>query len=102
MLVPSAARMFAQVVHSPEIFSCFSPYCRVAEGLGGLALPPQIAACPGSINLRDLQLSQQKPGSFEAVSEPLTVFRWVRSWNSIRPFEMLKSCTKLKVNKPCY
>ncbi|KAF2365363.1 S-adenosyl-L-methionine-dependent methyltransferase [Trinorchestia longiramus] len=74
LLVPSGARIFAQVVSSEFLVSCNVPYRRKPACSTEFRLPTWLAACPGSTSLHDLQLSQLPPDLFTAVSEPLCVF----------------------------
>ena len=76
LLVPSAGRVFAQVVSSPDLHAFSKPHSTVPSRYKHLKLPPSIDICPGTISLHDIQMSQLSQHSFTSVSNPITVFEF--------------------------
>lgn len=78
-VVPHAATVYAQVVHSPFLRSHHSPLGPVLPAGGGhlrIEVPTE-GTCPGSPSLHDLQLSQLREGEdFTPLTAPLPVFRF--------------------------
>lgn len=77
-VVPHAATVYGQVVHSPFLRSHHSPLGPVLPAGGGhlrIEVPTE-GTCPGSPSLHDLQLSQLREGEdFTPLTAPLPVFR---------------------------
>lgn len=78
MVVPHAATVYAQVVHSPFLRSHHTPRpVRLAGGLRIEVPPGPLRTCAGSPSLHDLQLSQLREGEdFMPLTAPLPVFRF--------------------------
>lgn len=73
-MVPSAARIYAQVVKSDYLrrFHSFQPI-RVGNRWT-IHPPPDVAECPGTVSLHDVQLSQLDTSLFTPLTDPIKVF----------------------------
>lgn len=80
-VVPHAATVYAQVVHSPFLWSHHAPPgpVHLAGGTLRIEVPTEgpLRTCPGSPSLHDLQLNQLREGEdFTPLTAPLPVFRF--------------------------
>jgi len=76
IVVPSRARVYAQVVSSEQLRRCHSFHpIRVGNRLAILP-PSEVVDCPGTVSLHDLQLSQLDRDSFVPLIDPIKVFEF--------------------------
>ncbi|XP_015913660.1 protein arginine N-methyltransferase 7 [Parasteatoda tepidariorum] len=76
IVIPSAASVFVQIIHSPMI-SKWNKLLPVHVGPNQVIIPPKIvAACPGSAAVHDIQMSQVPADKFTALTDPTSVFRF--------------------------
>ena len=76
-MVPSAANVYAQVVHSPSIrrWNTFEP---ITLPDGSSVVPPaSVVNCPGAAAVHDLQLDQLSLDNFTEITSPTQVFKFV-------------------------
>jgi len=81
IVVPSAANMYVQLVHSPHVkkWNTYQPF---HSNHVSIDPPPEIASCPGAVALHDLQLDQLSEDKFQRITKPLKVFRFDYSGKS--------------------
>lgn len=76
IVVPQAANMYAQVIHSDEIQQWNQLLPVKVPGSGDIEPPPEIRDCPGAAAVLDLQMEQISQSQFTAVSNPIKVYRF--------------------------
>uniref|UniRef100_A0A182LSP5 Protein arginine N-methyltransferase n=1 Tax=Anopheles culicifacies TaxID=139723 RepID=A0A182LSP5_9DIPT len=80
LTIPHQATIYAQVVECPLVLSWQQlKTLSNADGDILLRVPPEVVSCRGSSAVFDMQLSQLSPGSFNALTDPIPVFKF--SWS---------------------
>lgn len=87
VVVPHAATMYAQVVHSPFLRShhTLSSVCMTPELQ--IKVPQSVQTCAGTSAVHDIQLSQLQESDFLPITEPLPIFRYDFTDAKTMPYE---------------
>lgn len=76
-MIPSAASVYVQIIDSPLI-SSWNKLLPIHVDSDKVINPPKnIASCPGSAAVHDIQMSQLPKDQFHAVTDPVCVFRYI-------------------------
>ncbi|XP_064466661.1 protein arginine N-methyltransferase 7-like isoform X2 [Ornithodoros turicata] len=82
IVVPQQATVYAQVVHSPFLYSFHTLLPLEVTPQSFITVPESIRKCAGAPAVHDLQLSQLQPSEFIPLSQPVPVFRF--DFNDVR------------------
>jgi len=75
-VVPSAANVYIQVVSS-RFFKRWNTFEPISLPNDELVMPPaEVATCPGTAAVHDLQLGVATYDLFQPITEPICVFRY--------------------------